>query len=174
MAILPIITAPDSRLKVISKKVGKVDDGIRALLDNMLETMYQAPGIGLAAVQVGAPKRLIVLDVTPEESEPAPLVLVNPEILWRSEEMWTYEEGCLSLPEQYADVSRPRVIRLTYQDRDGKKQELETEELLAICIQHEMDHLEGILFVDHLSVLKRRMILRKLVKARRQDADGEP
>lgn len=171
MAILPIITVPDSRLKVISETVGKVDDAIRALSDNMLETMYQAPGIGLAAVQVGVPKRLIVLDVTPEEGEPAPLVLVNPEIQWRSEELWTYEEGCLSLPEQYADVSRPRAIRLIYRDRDGEKQKLETEKLLAVCIQHEMDHLEGILFVDHLSLLKRRMILRKLVKARRQDAD---
>ncbi len=172
MAILPIITAPDGRLKVKSDAVKDVDDGIRALIRDLLETMYDAPGIGLAAIQVGVARRVLVIDASGAEQERSPVCLINPELVWASEETWTYEEGCLSLPEQYAEVSRPRRVRVRHLDRNGKESELEAENLLATCIQHEMDHLEGVLFVDHLSQLKRRMILRKLVKAQKQEAVG--
>lgn len=172
MALLPIITAPDRRLKIKSAAVEEVDEGIRALLGDLLETMYAAPGIGLAAIQVGVAKRVLVIDASGAEEDRAPVRLINPELVWTSEETWTYEEGCLSLPEQYAEISRPRRIRVRHLDHDGRQAELEAENLLATCIQHEMDHLEGILFVDHLSLLKRRMILRKLTKAKKQDAAG--
>lgn len=167
MALLPIITAPDPRLKVKAKPVAAVDDKIRKLMDDMLETMYLAPGIGLAAPQVGVARRVIVVD-TAREGEPAkPLKIANPEILWRSEELATYSEGCLSLPEHYADVTRSAKIRLRYLDYQNEIREIEVEGLLATCIQHEMDHLEGVLFVDHISPLKRNIILRKLLKAKR-------
>ena len=172
MAVLPIITAPDQRLKIKSAAVEAVDDGVRALIGDLLETMYDAPGIGLAAIQVGVARRVLVIDAAGAEEKRAPVCLVNPELVWASGETWTYEEGCLSLPEQYAEVSRPRRIRVRHLDQGGKESELEAENLLATCIQHEMDHLEGILFVDHLSQLKRRMILRKLAKAQKQEAVG--
>ena len=168
MAILHIITAPDRRLKVKSKLVEIVDGQIRRLLDDMLETMYQAPGIGLSAVQIGVAKCLITVDVSPENEDRRPLYLVNPEIVEFSERIETYNEGCLSLPDQFADLPRPEAITLNYTDYDGKPQQLRTEGLLSRCIQHEMDHLKGRLFVDHLSAVKRGMILRKLDKARRQ------
>ena len=170
MALLPILVAPDPRLKKVAAPVETVDAEVRRLAADMLETMYEAPGIGLAAPQVGVPKRLIVVDVAPEGSQPAPHVLINPQLTWVSEEDATYNEGCLSLPEHYADVARPRAIKLTYLDRQGEPRKLEAEGLLATCIQHEIDHLDGILFVDHISALKRNMILRKLLKAKKQGA----
>lgn len=168
MAILPIITAPDAFLKTISKPVEKVDGALRKLMDDMLETMYDAPGIGLAAIQVGVPKRLLVIDIAEEGEPQAPQLFVNPEILWQSDEIITYNEGCLSLPEHYADLERPAEVKVRYLDRDGKAQEIHATGLLATCLQHEIDHLEGILFVDHISSVKRQMILRKLQKARRR------
>jgi peptide deformylase len=168
MALLPIITAPDPRLKIKAKPVKAVNDEIRRLMDDMLETMYAAPGIGLAAPQVGVAKRVLVVDVARENEKPQPLRIANPEILWRSEELATYNEGCLSLPEHYADVSRPARIKLRYLDHENEIREVELEGLLATCVQHEMDHLEGVLFVDHISPLKRNIILRKLAKLKRQ------
>ena len=177
MALLPILTAPDPRLKKKSLPVDVVDAGIRQLMDDMLETMYAAPGIGLAAPQVGALKRVIVLDIDREETKTGPLFMANPEIVEASDEDVTYEEGCLSVPEHYSDVARPATVRVRYLDRDGKTQELACEGLLATCVQHEIDHLDGILFIDHISSLKRNMILRKLLKARkekeRDEAEGK-
>ncbi len=170
MAILPIITAPDPLLKVKSKAVDRVDDGLRTLMDDMLETMYLAPGIGLSAIQVAVPKRVVVVDVAREDEPANPLYLVNPELVCVSDNLATYEEGCLSLPDHYADVERPAEIEVAFLDYHGKRQTLQAEGLLATCIQHEMDHLEGLLFVDHISALKRNMILRKLKKAKRLEA----
>jgi len=171
MALLPILTAPDSRLKIKAKPVGAIDDQARRLMADMLETMYAAPGIGLAAPQVGVAKRVLVVDVAREGEPRQPMKIANPEILWRSPELLTTNEGCLSLPEHYADVSRPAKIRLRYLDEQNEIREIEVEGLLATCIQHEMDHLEGVLFVDHISALKRGIILRKLAKAKRQQAE---
>jgi len=168
MAILPIITAPDPRLKVRARAVTKVDDRIRRLMNDMLATMYEAPGIGLAAPQVGQTLRVIVVDCAREGEAPQPLKLANPELVWASEDLLTVNEGCLSLPEHYADVARPSEIKLRYIDEQNEIRELHAEGLLATCIQHEMDHLEGVLFVDHISSLKRGIILRKLAKAKRQ------
>ena len=170
MAVLPIITAPDPRLKVKCEAVDTVDKGIARLMDDMLDTMYLAPGIGLAAPQVGVTKRVLVVDVSPKEGPRDPIRMANPEIVWRSSEQAIYEEGCLSLPEQYAEVERPEKIRFRYLDEHGALQEREAEGLLSTCIQHEIDHLDGIIFVDHLSALKRRMILRKLAKQKKQQA----
>ncbi|HEV2818823.1 MAG TPA: peptide deformylase [Allosphingosinicella sp.] len=173
MALLPIVEVPDPRLKQISSPVEEVTDEIRALIADMFETMYAAPGIGLAAVQVGIPKRVLVIDLQePEEEggEPVrdPRVFINPEILARSDQEVPYTEGCLSVPDQYAEVDRPDGIRARWLDEQGKPHEEEIGGLLAVCLQHEMDHLEGILFIDHLSRLKREMILRKLAKLRRE------
>jgi peptide deformylase len=168
MALLPILTAPDPRLKKKAKPVATVDDGIRRLMADMLETMYAAPGIGLAAPQVGVSKRVIVLDPTRDGEPPNPLTMVNPEIIWASDDDNTYEEGCLSVPEHYADVVRPRAVKLRYLDETGAQRELEAEGLLATCVQHEIDHLDGVLFIDHLSSLKRNMILRKLLKEKKR------
>jgi peptide deformylase len=167
MATLPIITAPDPRLKIKARLVPAVDAEIRQLMDDMLETMYGAIGIGLAAPQVGKPSRVIVLDVARESAKPQPLKLANPEIIWRSPELTTGSEGCLSLPEHYAEVTRSAAIRLRYLDYQNEIREIETSGLLATCLQHEIDHLDGVLFVDHISSLKRGMILRKLAKAKR-------
>ena len=173
MALLPILEVPDPRLKQVSTPVEEVDDDIRALIADMFETMYAAPGIGLAAVQVGVPKRLLVIDLQePEEEggEPvrAPRVFINPEIVAHNEEKMPYNEGCLSVPDQYAEVDRPDRIRARWLDENGKTHEQEIDGLLAVCLQHEMDHLDGILFIDHLSRLKREMILRKIAKMRRE------
>ena len=168
MAVLPIITAPDRRLKVKSTRVEVVDDDVRKLLDDMLETMHAAPGIGLSAVQVGVPKCLITVDVSRDDEDNAPLFLANPEIIEYSNEVQTFSEGCLSLPDQFADLPRPETIVLDYLDYDGAQQQIRSDGLLSRCIQHEMDHLLGRLFVDHLSAVKRSMILRKLEKVRRQ------
>jgi peptide deformylase len=168
MALLPIITAPDPRLKIKAKPVGQVDAKVRRLMDDMLETMYHAIGIGLAAPQVGAAQRVIVIDVARDGEKPQPMRLADPEILWRSEELMTANEGCLSLPEHYADVERPAEVRVRYLDENNHRQELHATGILATCVQHEIDHLEGVLFVDHISSLKRNIILRKLGKLKRQ------
>ena len=173
MALRPIVTAPHPLLKQVSKPVEVVNAATRELIDDMLETMYAAPGIGLAAIQVGIPKRIITMDVAKEPDPPSQLVLINPEIVWSSDTAQTYEEGCLSFPEQYAEVDRPASIEVKYLDRDGKAQVLKAEGLLAVCIQHEMDHLEGVLFVDHLTTLKRSMILRRMGKAKRLNTAAE-
>ncbi|HEV8031459.1 MAG TPA: peptide deformylase [Stellaceae bacterium] len=170
MALLPIITAPDPRLKIKAKPVAEVDAKVRRLMDDMVETMYHAIGIGLAAPQVGVAERVLVIDVAREGEKPQPLRIANPEILWRSEEMMTANEGCLSLPEHYADVERPAAIRLRYLDHENEIREIEAKGLLATCLQHEIDHLDGVLFVDHISTLKRGMILRKLAKSKRSRA----
>lgn len=170
MAVLPIITAPDPRLKVKCEPVAAVDKTIARLMDDMLETMYLAPGIGLAAPQVGVTKRVLVVDVSSKDGPREPIRMANPETVWRSDALTVYEEGCLSLPEQYAEVERPDKIRFRYLDEKGVPQEREAEGLLATCIQHEMDHLDGIIFVDHISALKRRMILRKLAKLKKHQA----
>jgi peptide deformylase len=169
MSKLPILVAPDPRLKAKSKPVAQVDASVRQLMDDMLETMYVAPGIGLAAPQVGVLSRVIVVDVAKDDAPKAPHALANPEIVWVSEDDNTYEEGCLSVPEHYADVTRPARIRVRYLDRDNKRREIEADGLLATVIQHEMDHLDGILFIDHLTSLKRNMILRKLLKSRKAE-----
>jgi peptide deformylase len=169
MAILPIIVAPDPRLKRVAEPVKKVDAEVRRLMDDMLETMYKAPGIGLAAPQVGVLKRVIVIDIAREDEKPQPLRMANPELIWVSDEDAVYNEGCLSLPEHYADVTRPAAIKVRYLDHENEIREMEADGLLATCIQHEMDHLEGILFVDHLTALKRNIILRKLLKAKKSD-----
>jgi peptide deformylase len=168
VARLPIIVAPDPRLKGIAEPVRAVDDDVRRLMDDLLETMYDANGIGLAAPQVGVLKRVIVVDVARQDEVSAPMVLANPEITWESDAISVHEEGCLSLPEHFAEVKRPDQVRIQYLDRDGKTQDIEADTLMATCIQHEIDHLDGILFVDHVSSLKRNMILRKLTKAKRQ------
>jgi peptide deformylase len=168
MAILPIIIAPDPRLAKSAKPVAKVDDSVRRLMADMLETMYQAPGIGLAAPQVGQLKRVIVVDCAKSGEPPLPYKMANPEILWQSEDMLTNNEGCLSLPEHYADVTRPAEVKVRYLDEQNEVRELHAKGLLATCIQHEIDHLEGTLFVDHISSLKRSIILRKLQKTKRQ------
>ncbi|MDB5670230.1 MAG: peptide deformylase [Alphaproteobacteria bacterium] len=172
MSLLPILETPDPLLRRISAPVEQVTDELRALIDDMFETMYAAPGIGLAAVQVGVPKRILVIDLQePEEEEGPPvrrpLVFINPEILSESEELQVYNEGCLSLPEMYAEVERPAKVRARWLDRDGALHEEDLDGMLAICLQHEMDHLEGILFIDHLSRLKRDLILTKLAKQKK-------
>ncbi len=174
MAIRPILCLPDPRLRAVSEKDGVVDDAVRALMDDMLETMYDAPGIGLAAIQIGVARRVIVMDLARKDEEPAPRFFADPEILETSEEESVYEEGCLSIPEYYEEVSRPAKIRVRYLDRDNKRCEIEAEGLLATCLQHEMDHLEGKLFIDHLSRLKRERAIKKFTKAARQDAPGAP
>ena len=170
MAILDIIVAPDPRLKITAKPVESVDKGARKLMDDMRETMHSANGIGLAAPQVGDDRRVIVVDVSTPEEDPDPIPMANPELLWISDKDWLHEEGCLSLPEHYAEVERPEAIKVRYLDYEGEIRELKTKGILAACIQHEMDHLDGILFVDHISSLKRNMILRKLVKMKKQAA----
>ena len=173
---MPIIEAPDARLRVVSAPVAAVDDALRTLMDDMLATMYAAPGIGLAAIQVGVAKRVLVIDlqrqVEVEEGVDAPEVrdpqyFVNPEIVWESDQIGVYNEGCLSVPELYGDVERPLRVRAKWLDYNGNVREEELDGLMATCLQHEMDHLEGILFFDHLSKLKRDMIVKKLTKAKR-------
>lgn len=170
MAKRPIIWAPDPVLKTNCAPVPVVDDEIRALMDDMLDTMYAAPGIGLAAPQIGVTKRVIVVDVSEKDEPNAPICLANPELLWTSEETALHEEGCLSIPDLYADVERPVAVKVGYLDRVGERQEIEAEGLLAICLQHEIDHIDGILFTDHLSPLKRNMIMKKMVKAKKARA----
>jgi peptide deformylase len=166
MAIRPILTVPDPKLKLVSKPAGRVDDALRALMDDMLETMYAAPGIGLAAIQIGEPVRVIVMDLAREGEEPAPRYFVDPEVLWASEETAPYEEGCLSVPEIYDEVERPARVRIRYLNYQGEEVVEDCEGLYAVCIQHEMDHLNGVLFIDHLSRLKRDRAVAKVKKAK--------
>ena len=173
MAILPIIIAPDPRLKAECDPVEKVTPELVKLMDDMLDTMYDAPGIGLAAPQVGRQQQIIVADVSKQEDVRDPYQMINPEILWTSKDVFSYEEGCLSLPEQYADVMRPKQVRISYLDKTGFSQIIEVEDLLAVCLQHEMDHLKGILFVDHISKLKRDLIMRKLRKLKKLEKKGK-
>lgn len=171
MALLPIIIAPDPRLKIKTKPVEQVDDAVRALMDDMLKTMYAADGIGLAAPQVGDERSVIVVDCARPDDDPNPVKMANPEIISVSPDDARREEGCLSLPEHYAEVVRPDSIRVRYLDDSNAVREMDADGLLATCIQHEMDHLDGVLFVDHISSLKRNMILRKLKKVKKQTED---
>ena len=175
MALRSIITFPDPRLRLLSAAVSGVDDTIRALMDDMLETMYAAPGVGLAAIQIAEQKRVIVLDVAKREEEnaaPQPLCLANPEIIWSSDEISTYQEGCLSIPDIFEDVERPARVRARYLDREGRTQEIEAEGILATCLQHEVDHLNGVLFIDRISRLKRELLLKKFRKNAKQKEQG--
>ncbi|HSS14857.1 MAG TPA: peptide deformylase [Rhizomicrobium sp.] len=167
MTVRPILTAPDPRLQAISTDVETVTGEIRTLIDDMTVSMYAADGIGLAAVQIGVPKRVIVIDLDQKEGKKNPRAFINPKITWVSEEMAVFEEGCLSVPEIWDDVERPARIKAEYLDRDGNKQLLEADGMLATCLQHEMDHLNGVLFIDHLSRLKRSMAIKKLTKAKK-------
>jgi peptide deformylase len=171
MALRDILIHPDPRLKKVADPVTEVTDDLRRLADDMLETMYDAPGIGLAAPQVGVGKRLLVMDCVKEDgAAPRPMVLINPEITWESEALNTYEEGCLSIPEQYADVTRPAEVEVRWTGLDGKRREERFDRLWATCVQHEIDHLNGTLFIDHLTALKRQLITRKMVKLKREKA----
>ena len=165
MATRDIITIPDPILKTVSRPIETIDDDVRTLLDDMLETMYAAPGIGLAAVQIGIPRRLVVIDIAKDEAPPEPVKFINPEIVWASEELSEYEEGCLSIPDVYDKVTRPSEVKVRYIDIEGKQQERHCDGLLATCIQHEIDHLDGVLFIDYLSRLKRDRVVKKFSKA---------
>ena len=168
MTLRKILTEPNKILRQKSIPVESVDKDMQKLMDDMLETMYAAPGIGLAAIQVGVPKRIIVLDIQQKEGQKNPLFFVNPEIIEKSKNLTTYEEGCLSVPGQFAEIDRPDQCHIKYLDYDGNKKEMKTEGMLATCIQHEMDHLEGILFIDYLSKLKKTMIIKKLSKQKKE------
>ena len=169
MTNLEILTIPDPVLRRKSAPVDNVTDDTRRFMDQMLKAMYEAPGVGLAAIQVGEPVRIVTIDVARDDAPKCPLFLVNPEILWRSEdERSTYEEGCLSIPDYYAEVERPARIRFRYVDYNGEAQEQDADGLLAICVQHEVDHLNGVLFIDYLSKLKRDLVVRKFTKAARE------
>jgi peptide deformylase len=165
MTIKPLIILPDPLLRQVSKPVERVDSDLQRLADDMLDTMYDAPGIGLAAVQIGVPRRMLVIDVSREGEEKQPLVVINPEIVTSSDERSVYEEGCLSIPDYYAEVERPATVSVKYLDRNGKEQMVEADSLLATCLQHEIDHLNGVLFIDHISRLKREMVIKKFTKA---------
>lgn len=167
MTIKPLIILPDPLLRQQSKPVETVDSEIQRLADDMLETMYDAPGIGLAAIQIGVARRMLVIDLSRDDEENKPQVFINPEILKVSDEVSTYEEGCLSIPDYYAEVERPASLTVGYVDRDGKQQTIEADGLLATCLQHEIDHLNGVLFIDHISRLKRDMVIKKFTKLAR-------
>jgi peptide deformylase len=170
MALRDIIIIPDPRLKLVSEPVAAVDSAVRKLADDMLETMYEAPGIGLAAIQIAVPKRMVTIDLARKDEPKKPIVLINPEITWTSEEHAVYEEGCLSIPEYYEEVERPAKCMVRYLDLDGKTIEMMCEGLLATCVQHEVDHLNGVLFIDYLSRLKRERVMKKFAKAAKREA----
>ncbi len=172
MSIKPLVILPDPVLRQVSKPVERVDDALRKLADDMLETMYEAPGIGLAAIQIGEPLRLLVIDLAKEGEPPAPHVFINPQVLESAEQRSVYEEGCLSIPDYYAEVERPASVRVQYIDRDGRQQEIMAEGLMATCLQHEIDHLNGVLFIDHISKLKRDMVVKKFKKLAKDRAAG--
>lgn len=165
MSIKPLVIIPDSKLRLISEPVREITPDIRRLAEDMLETMYDAPGVGLAAIQIGMPIRMVTMDVSKSEDERQPMVLINPEITWASEEKRVYEEGCLSIPEFYEEVERPDRVRFRYMNLDGQTVEQEADGLLATCVQHEIDHLNGVLFIDYLSKLKRDRVMTKFKKA---------
>lgn len=170
MSIKPLIILPDPVLRQVSKQVERIDEPLLRLADDMLETMYDAPGIGLAAIQVGEPLRMLVIDLAKEGEPPAPHVFINPDVLESGSERSVYEEGCLSIPDYYAEVERPATVRVRYLDRDGRLQEIQAEGLMATCLQHEIDHLNGVLFIDHISKLKRDMVVKKFKKLARDKA----
>ena len=174
MALRSIIILPDPRLRLVSAPLGHVDDALRALMDDMVAAMHDAPGIGLAAIQIAEPIRLVVIDIARKDEPPAPRYFVNPEIVWSAEERAIYEEGCLSIPEYYAEVERPAAVRARYIDRDGRPQEILAEGLLATVLQHEIDHLDGVLFIDHISKLKRDRVIKKFTKAAKRASEGAP
>ncbi len=165
MTIKPLIILPDPILRQVSKPIERVDADLQRLADDMLDTMYDAPGIGLAAIQIGEPRRLLVIDVSREDEDRKSQVFINPQILQSSDERSVYEEGCLSIPDYYAEVERPATVTVKYLDRDGKEQTVDADGLLATCLQHEIDHLNGVLFIDHISRLKREMVIKKFTKA---------
>jgi peptide deformylase len=165
MALREILKIPDKRLRLVSEPVKRVDAGIRALVDDMFETMYDAPGIGLAAIQIGVAKRVVTMDLSKKEESHEPRVFINPEITWASKEKSTHEEGCLSIPEYYEEVERPQQVKVKYLDLEGKTHEVETSGLFATCLQHEIDHINGVLFIDHISKLKRDRVIKKFTKA---------
>lgn len=165
MALREIIKLPDKRLRLVSEPVKPADAGTKKLIEDMFETMYKAPGIGLAAIQIGVAKRVITMDLSKKEDDHEPQVFINPEIVWASEETAKYEEGCLSIPEYYEEVERPAEVKVKYLDRDGKSREVAAKGLFATCLQHEIDHINGVLFIDHLSKLKRDRIIKKFTKA---------
>ena len=170
MKLFPILCIPDPRLRQVSKPVAQVDDATRALMDDMLATMYDAPGIGIAAIQVGVAKRVVVIDLAKKGETPAPMFFVNPEIVWSAEETSVFEEGCLSIPEYYEDVERPASVRVRFLDREGAEIEMLAEGLLSTALQHEIDHLNGVLFIDHISKLKRDRVTRKFTKMAKRAA----
>jgi peptide deformylase len=172
MSIRPILVLPDKRLRLVSEPVKRIDDKIRALLADMFETMYAAPGVGLAAVQVGVPKRVVTVDATRGDEDKHPLALVNPEIVWASEERVPHEEGCLSIPDYLDEVERAQRVKVRFLDLDGAKQEIEADGLLARVVQHEIDHINGVLFIDHLSKLKRSRVIKKFSKAAKREVVG--
>jgi peptide deformylase len=172
MALREILILPDKRLRLVSDPVKTIDREIKTLVADMFETMYEAPGIGLAAIQVGVPRRVVTMDLAKKEDEKEPRVFINPEILWKSEEKAIYEEGCLSIPEFYEEVERPTQVRVKYLDLEGREQELEANGLLATCLQHEIDHLNGVLFIDYISRLKRERVVKKFAKAAKRAATG--
>jgi peptide deformylase len=174
MALREIITLPDKRLRLKSEPVKAIDKDVRALIDDMFETMYAAPGIGLAAIQVAVPKRVVTMDLAKKDEPAQPQVFINPEIVWSSDDKATYEEGCLSIPEYYEEVERPQSVRVKFLDRDGKPQEIEASGLLATCLQHEIDHINGVLFIDHISKLKRDMVLKRFKKAAQRGKPIKP
>jgi peptide deformylase len=174
MAIRDILIIPDKRLRLKSEPVKAADAGLRALVDDMFATMYAAPGIGLAAIQIGVPQRVITMDLGKKDAPPEPMVFINPEITWFSAEKSTYEEGCLSIPEYYEEVERPLAVRVKYVDPDGKPHEIEATGLLATCLQHEIDHTNGVLFIDHISKLKRSMVMKKFKKAAKKTDKPAP
>ena len=170
MTIRPLVIIPDSKLRLVSEPVQEITSEIRRLADDMLETMYDAPGVGLAAIQIGVPVRMVTIDVSKSEEEREPMVLINPEIVWASEEKRVYEEGCLSIPEYYEEVERPDRVRFRYMDLQGETIEQDADGLLATCVQHEIDHLNGVLFIDYLSKLKRDRVVTKFKKAAKREA----
>lgn len=167
MSVRDILVLPEPALRQVSKPVSSVDNSVRLLFDDMLETMYKAPGIGLAAIQIGVPQRLIVVDISKDGEERQPLFMANPKVSWKSDELSDYEEGCLSIPDYYEMVTRPASIKVQYKDRNNEAQELSASGVLATCIQHEIDHLDGVLFIDYLSKLKRDRVIKKFTKAQR-------
>ena len=174
MAVRDILIIPDKRLRLKSEPVKAVDKTLRALIDDMFETMYAAPGIGLAAIQIGAARRVVTMDLAKKDEPKQPLVFINPEVTWVSDEKATYEEGCLSIPEYYEEVERPKSVRVKYLDLDLKPQEIEADGLLATCLQHEIDHTNGVLFIDHISKLKRNMVMKKFKKAAKKTEGAKP
>lgn len=170
MSIRPLVIIPDSKLRLVSEPIKEITEEIRQLADDMLETMYDAPGVGLAAIQIGVPVRIVTMDVSKSEDERQPMVLINPEITWTSEEMRVYEEGCLSIPEYYEEVERPDRVRFRYTNLQGEVIEQEADGLLATCVQHEIDHLNGVLFIDYLSKLKRDRVMTRFKKAAKRGA----